>query len=388
MKLLPICLNRTKLAVLLAVTWGASSHADEARFFRITGPVPATITGFTAEGYLTWTNVATNATFTVQTAPSLLIESNRLVASNWSDYVQIPATNAATTQRIIDPHPPAGMVLIPAGEFTMGDSLDGDSYALPLHTVQVSAFYMDKSEVTKALWDGVHQWAITNGYSFEYGALGKAANHPAHSMTWYDAVKWCNARSEKEGLRPAYYTDAGQTNVYRSGQIIVQNDWVQWNAGYRLPTEAEWEKAARGGASGQRFPWGTTISWSQANYCADPSGYAYDVNPTTGLHPTFNDGIFPYTSPVGYFAPNGYGLYDMADNVCEWCWDWEGIYSSGAQTDPHGPTISFPNLFRMLRGGAWSDHARFCRTAGRSGGIPPSYGNYFMGFRSALPPGQ
>jgi formylglycine-generating enzyme required for sulfatase activity len=86
-------------------------------------------------------------------------------------------------------------------------------------------------------------------------------------VDWYDVVKWCNARSEMEGRTPAYYTSAEQTTVYRSGQTDVDNAWVNWTAGYRLPTEAESEKAARGGASGQRFPWGDTISWGQANYC-------------------------------------------------------------------------------------------------------------------------
>src|SRR5205807_513210 len=82
-------------------------------------------------------------------------------------------------------------------------------------------------------------WAIGHGYSFDYGAQGKAANHPAHSMTWYDAVKWCNARSEKEGLVPAYYTNAALISVYRTGQVSVQNDWVRWNTAYRLPPWAE-----------------------------------------------------------------------------------------------------------------------------------------------------
>ena len=86
------------------------------------------------------------------------------------------------------------------------------------------------------------------------------------SISWFDSVKWCNARSEKEGKTSAYYTDAGQTNVYRTGNVNVDNAWVKWNSGYRLPTEAEWEKAARGGLSGQRFPWGDQIEESLANY--------------------------------------------------------------------------------------------------------------------------
>ena len=374
--------------MLLAVIWAASSPADEARFFRITGPVPATITSFTAEGYLTWTNVATNATFTVQSAPSLLIQSNRLVSSNWSDYVQIPVANAATKQRVIDPHPPAGMALIPAGSFTMGDTFsEGFSSELPLHTVYVSAFYMDIFDVTKALWDSVYSWATNHGYGFDNAGSGKAANHPVQMVSWFDAVKWSNARSEKEGQTPAYYTSAGQTTVYRTGQTNVQNGWVKWTNGYRLPTEAEWEKAARGGASGQRFPWGNTISWSQANFYAFPlsaGGYAYDVNPTKGYDPAFNDGVNPYTSPAGNFAPNGYGLYDMAGNVFQWCWDNYGIWSSASQTDPRGPTLG---SYRAFRGGIWYNNAYDCRTAYRDYDYPRQRYDS-LGFRSVLSPNQ
>ncbi len=280
---------------------------------------------------------------------------------------------------------PPNMALIPAGSFTMGNSMatnEGDSYELPLHTVYVSAFSMDKYEVTKVLWDEVYQWAIAHGYSLEYGAQGKANNHPAHSMTWYDAVKWCNARSEKEGRTPAYYTDAGLSARYRIGQVAP---YVNWSSGYRLPTEAEWEKAARGGASGYRFPWADTdnITHSRANYYSSLSD-AYDTSPTRGVHPTFNDGVYPYTSPVGYFPPNGYGLYDMAGNVLEWCWDWYGGYSSGPQTDPRGPTSGSYGSYRVFRGGSWFYLARFCRSAYRYYS-DPAYRGDDIGFRVVMP---
>ena len=373
-------LKVAQLALLLVITVPASSHAQETRFFRVVGPVTTTITAFGADGYITWTNAPTNATFTVQMA----ISSDG--GSNWLDFIQVPAANPATTERLFDPNPPAGMVLIPAGSFTMGDNLDGGSTTDPLHSVYVSAFYVDRTDVTLALWEQVYNWATNNGYTFDYGATGKAADHPARSMTWYDAVKWCNARSEKEGATPAYYTTAARSAIYRTGDLDLTNSCVNWSAGYRLPTEAEWEKAARGGASGQRFPWGNTISWSQANYFAFPlsgGGYAYDVNQTTGFHPTFNDGVYPYTSPVGYFPPNRYGLYDMAGNVWQWCWDWFGDYSAGAQTDPRG-AASGSN--RVDRGGAWGGTANVARTADRDHSYPTRRNGY-IGFRSVLPAG-
>ena len=281
-------------------------------------------------------------------------------------------------------HTPAGMALIPAGSFTMGDPLDGHTTALPLHTNYVSAFYMDRNLVGYALWQQVYQWARNNGYTFDLPGSGKAASHPVQTINWYDCVKWCNARSEMEGRTPAYYTSAAQTVVYRSGDIDITSSCVNWSSGYRLPTEAEWEKAARGGASGQRFPWGNTISWSQANYYAFPVDFAYDVNATNGRNPTFHDGVHPYTSPVGYFAPNGYGLYDMAGNVWQWCWDWSDAYSSAPQSDPRGPASG---SLRVRRGGSWLDFAFNCRTAYRGDSDPLGWGDIF-GFRSVLPASQ
>lgn len=361
------------------------ASAQITRYFRIAGPVPTVISGVSANGTITWTNVATNAMFTIQTA--------LLFSGPWEDWAQVPASNAMTVHHSFDPNPPVGMALIPAGSFTMGDTLDGTAAALPLHSVYVSSFYMDRNEVTKALWDEVYNWALANGYSFDFAnsGQGKAANHPAHSMTWYDCVKWCNARSEKEGRVPAYYTNAAQTAVYRTGQILsLDNARVNWNSGYRLPTEAEWEKAARGGTSGHRFSWSSadTISHAQANYTGWPAsvgGYSYDFG-GNGYHPAFDDGVDPLTSPAGSFAPNGYGLYDMVGNVWERCWNWYELYDSAAQTDPRGPSI-IGNSGRVMRSGSWTSDAILCRSAYRQGFGVGSRGDS-IGFRTVLPSSQ
>ncbi|HEX3716928.1 MAG TPA: SUMF1/EgtB/PvdO family nonheme iron enzyme [Verrucomicrobiae bacterium] len=163
---------------------------------------------------------------------------------------------------------------------------------------------------------------------------------------------------------------ANLTMIYTNGDTDAVS--ANWSAsGYRLPTEAEWEKAARGGLSGLRFPWGDTISESLANYDSGYSPPSYDLGPA-GYNSVGMVGGQPYTSPVGSFPANGYGLYDMAGNVFEWCWDWFDTSSPSGNDDyvansidPRGPASS-PEDSRVVRGGNWTTPASSLACANRA----------------------
>jgi formylglycine-generating enzyme required for sulfatase activity len=289
-----------------------------------------------------------------------------LAEQSYTGNISCVSTGATTVNVSVSgtsfPNPPEGFVYIPSGIFQMGDSFsEGMSDERPVHSVTLNSFYMGKYEVTQGKWS---QYMPAEDWS----SFGTGDSYPAYGVSWYKIIKYCNLRSMAEGLTPVY-TINSSTDPVDWGTVPTSSNST-WNAaicnwsasGYRLPTEAEWEYAARGGLSGQRFPNGATISHStngdtQATYNASAS-YSYNVSPTTGYHPDYNG----TSSPVGSFPPNEYGLYDMAGNILEWCWDRDGSYTSNAQTNPTGPTTG---TYRVTRGGNWVVYAYGCRVADR-----------------------
>ena len=308
-----------------------------------------------------------------------------------------------------DPCVPVDMVYIPDGEFVMGDHFapEGWDDELPLHPVLIDAFFMGKYEITNQQYcdflnsaypaqlkvvSGVVYAVSDTGNSYPYCNTHSAdidsqidfsdpdfsvrtkgtpprdmSDDPMVNVSWYGAVAYCNWRSNDEGYETCYELSTWDCNFSKHG--------------YRLATEAEWEYAARGGLSGKRFPWADpNISHSRANYYADPDYFPYDENPTSGFHPGWNDGVYPYTSPAGTFAANGYGLYDMAGNVWEWCNDWWAwnYYDTSPYNNPTGPASGG---FRVLRGGSWYNNAYYCRVATRLNGRSPVTRDVSLGFR-------
>jgi formylglycine-generating enzyme required for sulfatase activity len=315
----------------------------------------------------------------------ILQSATNLTSPNWTtEPYPMPVfartvsnTIPAKSFRLISTNPPAGMVLIPAGAFLMGNSIgDSDITDANPTNIYVSAFFMDTNLVTLSLWQTVYNYAVnSHGYTFDDAGVGTAANYPVQTVNWYDSVKWCNARSQLAGLTPCYYTDTNLTQVYNAGDVDAV--YVNWAAnGYRLPTEAQWEKAARGGLTGRRFPWGNLISQSQANYSSDSLSYDLGppgANPLSGAYPA------PGTSPGGSFDLNGYRLNDMAGNAAEWCWDWYGTpYGQPSPLNPTGAGSASGS--RVLRGGTYAFGASYARCANRYS-FSPLPAISFFGFR-------
>jgi iron(II)-dependent oxidoreductase len=286
---------------------------------------------------------------------------------NWAadQKMQIAAQKTDLPKQIIGKDG-AGMVLIPAGEFEMGtDSSEVSELTqwaktkawysetrpiwvedeVPRHTVYLDAFYMDRYEVTNAL------------YKKFMDATGHKA--PEH----WDPSGFYNLPFDSPD-QPVAYVSWDDAKAY-----------AEW-AGKRLPTEAEWEKAARGGLLGKKYPWGAP----------DPDGSQCNFADRNALKSIWSDKSvddgYQEFAPVGSFPPNGYGLHDMAGNAFEWCADWydRGYYANSPNRNPTGPGSG---KVRVVRGGSWSSIPNRLRVAKR-GGIIPTYTSIDLGFRCGM----
>ena len=242
------------------------------------------------------------------------------------------------------------MVLVEKGSFTMGDTWgDGSSDEKPTHKVTFTYdFHIGKYEVTFDEYDAFCE--ATGKSSADYENWGKGSR-PVINVSWNDAIAYCNWLSEKEKLPKAY--DSKGNLLDKDGRVTTDVTKV---LGYRLPTEAEWEYAARGGKHNSPY------KYSGSDNVSDVAWY----NSNSGSK----------TQKVGNKAPNELGIYDMSGNVREWCSDWYGSYSSSAQTNPYNNSGSN----RVIRGGSWSSYATSTRVAFRSN-VSPTSAYSGLGFR-------
>ncbi|MDR0323461.1 MAG: SUMF1/EgtB/PvdO family nonheme iron enzyme, partial [Treponema sp.] len=244
-----------------------------------------------------------------------------------------PSSAPAPSPSIVPQSLPSNMLRVEGGTFQMGSARGGGNDERPVRDVTVTSFLMSKYQVTQKEWlevmeRTIEQQRIAAGSDLLYG---RGDNYPVYYVSWLEAVEYCNRLSIKEGLTPVY-------------SVAGSNVTCDWTAdGYRLPTEAEWEYAAKGGNKDTLL-----FEYSGSNNAEAVAWYA--SNSGGGV------------KPVGTKAPNSLGFYDMSGNVFEWCWDWYGPYPGGAQLDPTGaPSGSH----RVIRGGAWYDFSSFLRSASR-----------------------
>ena len=272
-------------------------------------------------------------------------------------HVAAALMNYSRQQTGATPVPPVTVndqfVLINGGTFQMGSpaSEPERSSDETQHSVTVSSFYMAKTEISQREYQAVMG---TNP------SETKGDNLPVTNITWYDAIQYCNKLSEAEGLTPCYTV---------SGTTVT---WDKSANGYRLPTEAEWEYAARANTT-TPFSFGDYVHNSDAN-CYNAYGYNNDAS---GNWVNGSDAYLRRTVAVDQYAANAYGLYNMHGNAAEWVWDWYDAYNTQASTNPTGPESGNA---KIVRGGGWNDHPKHIRSAYR-GAHPADVSLYSISVR-------
>lgn len=283
------------------------------------------------------------------------------------------------------------LVFIEGGDFVMGDKFgDGDKDELPPHKVTVRSFLMSKFEVTQREYldfcqetkscypewmEEGSKYNIRTGSDNYYSLalVGEEKHrHPIVGVSWYDAIMFSNWKSKKEGFLPCYIIGKAGTRPPATadcGCAPPDTLDVAWNReanGYRLPLEAEWEYVATARGKRNQFSWGNgapTENLADESFHAKLPGYPVIEN--------YQD-HYPCSSPVGSFAPNEAGIYDMGGNVFEWCWD--------RYYGPYDQPQDAPSAYRVIRGGAWSTTLHAARTSERSN-IAPTCRGCNGGFR-------
>jgi len=281
---------------------------------------------------------------------------------------------------------------IAAGTFQMGDTFvlrelngkplspldprefkEGAPDEYPVRTMDVGEHFMARSEVAFGEWRRVKEWAEKNGYDFEQHSAAQRDDRPVTGISWYDAVKWCNAKSEMDGLTPCYFTriQFKPGDVYRRGRVDLTPEMRDHKAtGYRLPSEAEWESAAKARNEENRYPCGKQLSHLLAIFL-DEREDEKSSKKTFLPHPIFTGG----PGPVRTYGSGG--LYHMAGNVREWCWDVYTAYPRFPGDVPE-PDAEIPT--RSVRGGSWRSNAWECRSSRRFK-LPASTVSDEVGFR-------